>query len=48
MEYTFKLEKAAKKSGGDKYICGEWVVYFPQSVSRIDGVTKEVIVIVVG
>lgn len=38
--FTFKLLQAAKKTGGDKYVCetdDTFVVYFPQSVSRKDG-----------
>ena len=34
MKYTFKLVKKAKGSGGDKYSCNEWTVYFPQEISR--------------
>jgi hypothetical protein len=35
--FDFKLDKAAKKKGGDKYVCmdqEDFVVYFPQEVSR--------------
>lgn len=34
---TFTLDKKAKSSGGDKYICStqaEFNVYVPQSISR--------------
>jgi hypothetical protein len=37
--YVFKLEKAAKSSGGDKFVCErqpEFNVYFPQTISRQD------------
>jgi hypothetical protein len=37
--FTFILNKQAKKAGGDKYICKsneEFVIYFPQSISRKD------------
>lgn len=44
-EYTFTLVKRAKKYGGDKYECGEWVVYFPQAISRESDVCKPTIVI---
>lgn len=35
----FKLLKAAKKNGGDKYTCTEkdyedWAIYIPQEISR--------------
>ncbi len=36
-ELIFTLVKAAKKTGGDKYVCEtneEFVIYFPQSYSR--------------
>lgn len=39
MKYTFTLVQKAKGSGGDKYKCDEWVVYFPQEISRKN--TKE-------
>ena len=43
-QYKFTLVKAAKKSGGDKYECGEWVIYFPQNISRtVDGIPSNVI-----
>jgi regulator of replication initiation timing len=35
--YVFKLEKAAKSSGGDKFVCDslpEFNIYFPQAISR--------------
>ena len=37
--YVFKLEKAAKSSGGDKFVCvaqPEFNIYFPQTISRQD------------
>jgi len=37
--YVFKLEKAAKSSGGDKFVCEsqpEFNIYFPQTISRRD------------
>ena len=37
----FKLVKPAKKSGGDRYSCGDWDIYVPQSISRIGGVPRE-------
>jgi len=36
-KFTFKLERPARKSGGDRYECVEdsnWKVYFPQKISR--------------
>ena len=48
MEVTFDLLKAAAKSGGDKYggkVQGqEWVVYFPQTISRPDGKTSKKVI----
>jgi hypothetical protein len=35
--YVFKLEKAAKSRGGDKFVCvaqPDFNIYFPQSISR--------------
>ena len=35
--FVFKLEKAAKSSGGDKFVCEsqpEFNIYFPQTISR--------------
>jgi len=44
-EYIFKLKKAAKKSGGDRYTCirptMDWDVYFPQAISRKTGMVAE-------
>ena len=43
MCYSFTLEKAAKSSGGDKFVCQqlpEWSVYFPQAISRPSGASK--------
>jgi len=41
MIIEFKLEKAARKTGGDRYIADyqgkEWQVYFPQEISRPNG-----------
>jgi hypothetical protein len=37
--YIFKLEKRAKSSGGDKFVCegqSEFNIYFPQNISRQD------------
>jgi hypothetical protein len=37
--YVFKLEKAAKSNGGDKFVCErqpEFNIYFPQNISRQD------------
>jgi hypothetical protein len=37
--YVFKLEKAAKSSGGDKFVClaqPDFNIYFPQCISRHD------------
>lgn len=48
MEYKFKLVQAAKKAGGDKYECmtnPDFTVYFPQSISRINGVVRQEIVV---
>ena len=43
----FQLERPAKKTGGDRYttkIEGEdWVVYFPQELSRSEGEPKKTI-----
>lgn len=45
--FVLSLTRAAKKSGGDRYEFGtkgdpEWmVVYFPQYISRPNGVLKE-------
>ncbi len=36
-ELTFNLQQAAKKTGGDKYVCETdetFAVYIPQSISR--------------
>ena len=48
MDLVFKLVAAAKKSGGDKYVCEtdeSFVIYFPQSISRENGKAKEKITI---
>ena len=41
----FHIEKQAKKSGGDKYVCltdKNFIIYLPQNVSRDDhGQVKE-------
>lgn len=40
IKFIFKIERPARKSGGDRYECDEnedWKVYFPQSISRPDG-----------
>lgn len=42
--FTFRISQKAKTSGGDKYVCEsdpKFVVYFPQSVSRVNGEPKE-------
>lgn len=41
---TFKLDKKAKKSGGDKYICESnenFIIYFPQKYTRVNENPKE-------
>jgi hypothetical protein len=38
--FLFGLEKAAAKSGGDKYICASdenFTIYVPQTISRKSG-----------
>lgn len=48
--FVFRLSQKAKTSGGDKYTCEsdpKFVVYFPQSVSRVNGNAKEEIKIVI-
>ena len=51
MQVVFKLEKAAKSTGGDKYSAGgfnkPFVVYFPQEVSRVQGVVRSEITITI-
>ena len=40
VDLEFKLDKPAKRSGGDKYICIEqddFIIYIPQCHSRVDG-----------
>ncbi len=40
IDLEFKLDKPAKRSGGDKYMCTEqddFVIYIPQCYSRVDG-----------
>jgi hypothetical protein len=35
--YTFNIDKKAKKTGGDKFVCKEienFSIYFPQEISR--------------
>ena len=47
-KFTFKLERPARKSGGDRYACTtdeNWKVYFPQSISREGGVPKQALVV---
>lgn len=42
--FIFRLVQKAKTVGGDKYVSEsdcKFVVYFPQSISRINGVPKE-------
>jgi len=46
MKLTFKIERPARKSGGDRYECEQypgWQVYFPQSISRKDTKIKKLI-----
>ncbi len=49
MIIEFKLERMAKKNGGDRYTANvpgadqPWVVYFPQEISRVDGKIQETI-----
>ena len=33
-----ELKRIAKKSGGDRYEAGEFVIYIPQYISRPEGV----------
>lgn len=47
-EYVFTLEKKARKNGGDKYVCesdSDFNIYFPQSISRVNGVAKDTIIV---
>lgn len=40
MSMEFTLEKKAKTSGGDKYVCVDnpkFILYFPQTISRKNG-----------
>ena len=42
----FKLEKKAKSSGGDKYVCEtqpEFNIYVPQTISRDKGKTHDIL-----
>ena len=47
MELQFRLTKAARSTGGDRYECGQkgesfWmVIYVPQSISREGGTIKD-------
>lgn len=47
----FKLTRPAKKEGGDRYEYGKkgdaefMALYFPQSISRKDGVVKETLIV---
>ncbi len=48
MEFT--LAKRAKASGGDKYVSKEdpkFILYFPQRISRKDGVVHDTLVVTV-
>lgn len=51
MSYIFKIVQIAKKSGGDKYECKiddvDFVIYFPQTCSRINGKPKESIILTI-
>lgn len=47
---TFTLEKKAKSSGGDKYVCStqpEFNIYVPQSISRIGSKPSETLEVVI-
>ena len=47
----FQLEKQAKKTGGDKYVCLEdenFVIYVPQNISRKDGEVKKELSMFIG
>jgi hypothetical protein len=45
MKYKFTLVRKAKGSGGDKYCCNDWVVYFPQEISRRSDLNEPKLVI---
>jgi hypothetical protein len=48
MKYKFELEKIAKSTGGDKYICHDlrnFNIYMPQAISRESGKPAEVLYI---
>ncbi len=48
MRYTFEIEKVARSTGGDKYICHDiknFNIYFPQVISRKDGTVADTITI---
>jgi hypothetical protein len=40
---TMKLEKQAKGKGGDKYECGDFNIYLPQTISRKNGSPVQVL-----
>lgn len=52
-ELNFRLTKAARSSGGDRYECGQkgdefWmVIYIPQSLSREDGKIKDTLTVTI-
>jgi hypothetical protein len=44
--FVFNLEKKAKSSGGDKYVCEtqpEFNIYVPQTISRENGKTHDIL-----
>ncbi len=48
--FTFTLEKQAKNTGGDKYVCdtdAAFNIYIPQSVSRINGDVQKTLIITI-
>jgi len=50
MDLIFVLTTPAKKSGGDKYTCEtnpDFIVYFPQTISRQDGKPKTKIIMTI-
>ena len=49
-ELEFKLDKPAKRAGGDKYICvqhDDFNIYIPQYYSRVDGEPMKKIKIII-
>jgi hypothetical protein len=48
MKTKFKLEKAAQKAGGDRYVAESgWTIYVPQEISREGGVPKQELTVTV-